>query len=90
MSAVAVAERVGVVVDGDDVYVAHLPDGPILGLSGTAACIWRALFGGPRESLAARVAESIGAQVADIAVDVEAFVDVLVVQGLIELDPAAG
>jgi len=75
----------GVATTEDDgvVYVAHLPDGPIAVLEGTAALIWGEACSGERESIADRVAEATGAAVAEIRGDVESFVADLVERGLL-------
>jgi hypothetical protein len=83
MSSFSVAERVGVVEQDDDIYVAHLPDGPILSLTGTAAFVWRAALDGPTEGIADRVAAAAGLPADDIAADVAAFVETLQSAGLL-------
>lgn len=83
MTGYVVADRVGVVELGDDVYVAHLPDGPIVSLTGTAGIVWRAAVNGPAHDVADRVAVASGLPSADIAADVTAFVQTLVEWGLL-------
>jgi hypothetical protein len=74
---------VAVTEEGDAVYAAHLPDGPIAVLEGTAALIWDEACSGERETIADRVAEATGAAADEIRSDVESFVDQLVAQGLL-------
>ena len=50
------ARGIAVVEEGDVVYAATLPDGPIIVLDGGAAAIWSAACDGPRASIAERVA----------------------------------
>jgi hypothetical protein len=83
MTVYAVADRVGVVIDLDDVYVARLPDGPILSLTGAAALVWRAALDGPTQGIADRVAAAAGLPVGDIADDVTVFVETLLAGGLL-------
>lgn len=83
MTAYVVANRVGVVVDADEIYVAHLPDGPILSLTGTAALVWRAAVNGPAQQIADRVAAEAGLLAEDIADDVTTFVETLLAEGLL-------
>ena len=83
MTVYAVADRVGVIMDRDDIYVAHLPDGPILSLTGTAALVWRAALDGPAQGISDRVAAAAGLPVGDIADDVTVFVETLLGGGLI-------
>jgi hypothetical protein len=78
-----VAPRTGVATDGQDVYVARLPDGPILRLGGTAAIVWDAAVSGPEASIADRVAATMGVEPASLQADVTAFVAALLAQGLI-------
>ena len=90
MTGFRVADRVGVVADDKQIYVAHLPDGPILGLDGTAALIWEAALSGPNPRIVDRVAAAVGVPADDIADDVSAFVTALVEQGLIVRRIGAG
>lgn len=83
MTRLRVADRVGVVVEGDAVYVARLPDGPILALDGTAEIIWRAALKHPRTSIARFVARRVGVETDDIAAEVDRFVDDLMARGLV-------
>lgn len=83
MTAYVVANRVGVVVDADEIHVAHLPDGPILSLTGTAALVWRAAVNGPAQQIADRVAAEAGLLAEDIADDVTTFVETLLAEGLL-------
>jgi hypothetical protein len=83
MTRFVVADRVGVIAVDDDIYVAHLPDGPILALSGTAAMIWHVALDGDAEGISDRVAAAVGLLPAVIAPDVDGFIDDLVTQGLL-------
>lgn len=69
--------------NGDSVYVAVLPRGPITVLEGTAATIWLAANAGPIEGAADRVAGAMGLAVDEIRAPVDEFVGRLVAQGLI-------
>ena len=83
MSGYRPAATVGVVEQDTLVYVAPLPDGPIVVLEGGAAAIWVAACDGPRESVAERVAALTGEAADDIRVDVESFVAELLSRGLL-------
>lgn len=89
MSAYVVAERVGAVEVSGCVYVARLPDGPIIELRGTAALIWRETLAGSIDGIAGRVAEATGLPVEEVAADVEHFVESLRERGLIVVAPGA-
>ncbi|WP_194397259.1 PqqD family protein [Microbacterium atlanticum] len=78
---------VGFVVEAGDVYVARLPDGPILQLTDTAALIWEAALAGPRQTLVMRLAELVAAEPANISGDVMDFIDRLTREGLIRPAP---
>ncbi|WP_157610644.1 MULTISPECIES: PqqD family peptide modification chaperone [unclassified Terrabacter] len=60
--------------DGQCVYVAHLPGGPIVVLEGAAALIWVEATTEPATGWVARVAEAFGQSEEVIAADVAAFV----------------
>lgn len=87
MSRLRPAGGVGVVDEGETVYAAALPDGPIVVLEEVAAFIWVEACNGERESIADRVAEVTGAGADEVRTDVEAFVDDLVARGLLAADP---
>jgi len=87
MTGYVVATGVGSIDEGDAVYVAYLPDGPILELRGTAALIWREALEGPRETLAERISSAVVARPADVSVDVMAFIELMVAKGLIAAAP---
>ncbi len=78
------ARGIAVVEEGDVVYAATLPDGPIIVLDGGAAAIWFAACDGPRASIAERVAAATDVPVDTVRPDVEAFVGELVDRGLLE------
>lgn len=69
-------------VDGR-VYVARLPDGPILVLDDTAAVIWAEAYGRDRSGVVRRVADRLGAEATDIAADVGTFIDDLIARGVL-------
>ncbi|MBC9821902.1 PqqD family protein [Terrabacter sp. MAHUQ-38] len=73
--------------DGQTVYLAHLPAGPILVLEGAAAVIWDEGTTAPAEGWVERVAASVGEPSAAIWADVEAFVSDLRERRLIEDGP---
>ncbi len=80
----------GVVVsdDGRSVYVARLPGGPLLVLSGPAAVIWAEATTAPAHGWVSRVAASVDQPEDVIASDVAAFVDDLRARALLEPLPA--
>ncbi|MEJ1088256.1 PqqD family protein [Microbacterium sp. Mu-80] len=72
------------VIDEDDVvYVAPLPDGPILVLDGVSALIWQAVRDPQIDDAVAHVAASTAQRSEDIAGHVEDFVDDLVRRGVL-------
>jgi hypothetical protein len=72
-------------------YVAVLPNGPMIVLTGTASVIWNEIDDGTEESLADRVAAAVGGVAAlDIEPDIRVFVDDLVAQGFLERDAMDG
>jgi hypothetical protein len=88
VTAFAPADRVGAVVTPDAVYVAPLPDGPILVLEGTAALVWETALGSSREAVAERVAAATAMPIDDIRAEVDGFLERLVAQGLLVVAPA--
>jgi len=87
MSSFRPARGVAVVDEGEIVYAASLPEGPIVVLDGVAAAIWVEACGGERSSIADRVAAVTDVAVDSVRPDVEAFVDELLRRGLLEADP---
>ncbi|TYL53643.1 PqqD family protein [Agromyces mariniharenae] len=83
MTGLRPAPGVAHVDDGEIVYAAVLPAGPIVVLDGGAAAIWVAACDGSRASIAERVAEATGASISDVRDDVEAFVEELLARGLL-------
>jgi hypothetical protein len=83
---------VGVTVIDDDltVYLAPLPDGPVMVLDGVAALIWVEATTAPAAGWRRRVAEAFGEPEERIAGDVAAFVTDLCGRGLIEPVPVDG
>lgn len=86
------AHGVGVVVADQEesprVYLAHLPDGPLVVLEGASAVIWRVATTCAADDLVLGVAGATGAPADDIAGDVERFVEELIARGF--LDTAEG
>lgn len=82
MSRFTVPDHVGVVETNDAVFVARLPDGPIIRLSGTAATIWKAALENG-DDLVSSVSAIVGVPEHVIAADVEAFIADLVERGLV-------
>ena len=76
-------DAVGVVDYEDVLYVATLPDGPIVVLDGISALIWDEACAGPRESIVERVAAATTAMPEAIRAHVERFVADLVSRGLL-------
>ena len=81
MTVFRVADRVGVIDDGEHVFLAALPGGPIIVLEGTAALIWRVACSGPADGLVERVAPDVEHGAEDISAAVLAFAGSLVRQG---------
>lgn len=82
------ADGLGVVEGDAAVYLAPLPDGPIMVLDGISGAIWRAACTGPAETIAERAAVGSGIPADDLRETVEAFVAELVGRGLL-VAPAA-
>jgi hypothetical protein len=78
-----VAPLVAVAASADKVYLAHLPDGPIRVLEGTAALIWSHALTVPRSRLAAALLDEVEGDPATISEGASAFVDSLLQQGLL-------
>jgi hypothetical protein len=92
MSRLRPGPGVAVVEEGDVVYAAPVPDGPIAVLDGGAAAIWDAARAGERESIAERVTELTGAPLSAVRDEVERIVEDLLRRGLlvaVEDDPSA-
>ncbi|MBY6060287.1 PqqD family peptide modification chaperone [Microbacterium esteraromaticum] len=77
-------------IDEDGVvYVAPLPDGPILVLDGVSALIWQTVCDSQVDDAVAYVADATGQRPDDIAGHIEAFIDGLVRRGaLVRIDRA--
>jgi hypothetical protein len=86
MSGLRASPAVAVVEEGDTVYAARLPDGPILVLDGVAALVWDAARRNRRREVAHEVAEATGADLAAIRPVIDAFIDDLVDRGLLVAD----
>jgi hypothetical protein len=90
-SAVAFESEIGSGADAvTRVYVASLPDGPLLCLEGPAALIWTEAVAVGDSSVAARVADAVGVSLDEVAQDVARFLDDLVDRGLLVDDRGAG
>lgn len=83
MTGYAPAPAVGWADLDGTVYVAALPDPPILVLEGPAALIWQVALSTPREQVAESVARIVGAPVDDIRSSVCAFVEEMLSRGLL-------
>ena len=86
-------ERIGIVggtaPDNGVVYVASLPDGPIVVLRDTALTIWQeAVSPTGDQDLADRVAGHYGVLVSEVRAEVDACVSDLVERGVLEVLPA--
>ena len=84
MSGYRPGDAVGIVEHEDVLYVATLPDGPIIVLVGSSALIWDEACAGDREKIVDRVAAATNAPPDGIRAEVEAFVAELVARGLLE------
>ncbi|WP_206822927.1 PqqD family peptide modification chaperone [Microbacterium esteraromaticum] len=74
-------------IDDDGVvYVAPLPDGPILVLDGVSALIWQTVCDSQIDDAVAYVADATGQRPEDIAGHVDAFVTDLVRRGALVVD----
>jgi hypothetical protein len=76
------AAGIHVIDDGDVVYVARVPDGPIIVLSEIAGVIWREACDVERASVPRRVAEATAQPATTIRGDVERFIESLLREGL--------
>jgi hypothetical protein len=78
---------VGVTVspDGSTVYLAHLPEGPLLVLDGVAALVWVEATTAPAAGWLERVAATVSRSAGDIAADVDTFVRDLRARRLLEV-----
>ncbi|MEJ1090738.1 hypothetical protein [Microbacterium istanbulense] len=77
------ARGVGVVDDEVCVYVASLPDGPILVLDGPSALAWRTACTRGADAVSQVVAEATGEDAGTIAPYLERFLSDLVDRGLL-------
>jgi len=86
--------KIGIVetrdAEGEVVYAARLPGGPIVVLRDTALQIWQEAVAPSGEgALAERVADLYGVPVDEIEPVVDSCVTALVGQGVLEIDPSA-
>jgi len=77
------AAEVGVIDRGDVVYVARLPQGPMIVLAGTAAVVWRAACTAGEGSVAQRAALDVDQDASAISTAVDEFLTDLVGRGLL-------
>ncbi len=79
------AKSVGVVAtaDGEHVFLAQLPDGPVLVLDGVAATIWTEATTGPDQGWVGRVASVFDETEEDVEGDVRRFVADLEARGIL-------
>jgi|GEM_PF-2122133 len=77
------APEVGVIDQDDAVYVARLPEGPVVVLAGTAAVVWRAACDPGEGTVADRAARSVDQDSTTIAPAVDGFLADLVERGLL-------
>ncbi|HVL63031.1 MAG TPA: PqqD family protein [Microbacterium sp.] len=77
-------DDVGIVDHEEKLYVAALPDGPIVVLDGISALIWDEACAGPRETLVDRVAALTTAAPEAIRAHVDGFVADLVARRLLQ------
>jgi Coenzyme PQQ synthesis protein D (PqqD) len=83
MTRLTVLEEVGLERLDDVVYVATLPDGPIVVLKGIAAFIWEVALDNERETVASRVAAATKRPVEEVDEAVSRFIDDLIRRGLL-------
>ncbi|MGW9631495.1 PqqD family peptide modification chaperone [Agromyces sp. NPDC055520] len=79
----ALAPDVGFEAFGDAIYLAPLPDGPILVLDGVAAVIFNEATQYDREQIVHRVMTQVDGPVDEIAFHVSAFLEDLAARGLL-------
>lgn len=85
MKRVRPSDQCAVIDEEGVVYVAPLPDGPILVLDGVSALIWQTVCDPQIDDAVAHVADATGQRPDDIARDVDAFVTDLVRRGALVL-----
>ena len=81
------APGIGVIEDESVVYVAHLPDGPIMVLEEGSAAVWLAASSGTVESITDRVVALTGEGGDEIRPHVESFLNELLRRGLLAREP---
>lgn len=80
------ADAVGVIDDDTVMYVAPLPDGPILVLDEVSALAWRTACEFGPQAVAQAVADATGEDTETVAAPLAAFLDDLVGRGLLVAD----
>lgn len=83
MTRFAVCADVGVIDDGDRVFAAALPRGPIVVLAGVAAEVWRAAPGADLDGIAARLAAEGASEEGEAERDAELYMQALIDAGLL-------
>lgn len=84
MTCFAVCADVGVIDDGDRVFAAALPRGPIVVLAGVAAEVWRAAQGADLDTVAARLAAAGASEEGEAERDAALYMQALIEAGLLE------
>lgn len=77
------SETVAVVEDGEQAYVAIVPEGPIVVLDGTARQIWELAQGSPPDRLPRLVAERFGVTEHEVTDGVVQVMEQLIGHGLV-------
>ncbi|REF30362.1 PqqD family protein [Calidifontibacter indicus] len=84
MADLVIGERVGWVCTDDTLYVAKLPDGPLMAMNETAAAIWGACQAGTsREGLIRDLAAHYDMPPSELAPEVDRFVVELLAVGIL-------
>lgn len=83
MGRLLAAANLGVDRLDDILFLATLPDGPIVVLEGPAALVWDCAVGAERAEVATNIAALTNSDVDEIAADVEAAIFTLVEVGLL-------
>lgn len=79
----ALCADLGIIVDGDRVFAAALPRGPIVVLAGVAASVWRAAPGSDLGGIATRLATEGASEAGEAERDAALYVQALVDAGLL-------
>lgn len=87
MTRLALGRRVAVIDDGPVIYVAALPDGPIVVLEEGAAAIWAEAHRGERATIADRLTEGTDVPADEIRANVDVFVEQMLRGGFLREAP---